>query len=300
MSSSRMSRAALAFAGAATAVAGAAVYLVVGFLGHLAETEAERPGVELVEVVVATRPLYQGVAITMADLDVVRLPVDALPVMTTKDDPTTVVSAPVFAAREQLVGQVPRERILATEIVRPERLADGRAGVGLNAVIPRGMRAISVGLEGADAVSGFLEPGHYVDVLVTMADDLGRPRTDTLLEAVFVLGVNGRAQNEGSDAVARRGRQRPSVTFLATESQAEDLAFASELGAMSLSLRNVQDVGYRGVSAITEIFEPRWTVPEALPRIEAPTAAPPTPTPGGSVILIRGKTVEEIPLSEAP
>jgi len=213
-----------------------------------------------------------------------------------------VVQAVVYASRERVVGEVPRERILANELIRPERLANGNIGIGLNAVIPRGMRAMSVGLRGSDAVAGFLQPGNYVDVLVTMDDEFGRRRTETILQAVFVLGVNSRAQNEAGQEVEQRGPQSPSVTFLVTPGQAEDIAFADEVGDIALTLRNVQDVNYTQLpgaelDGLLARLKPR--VPEAPPPVITitPRAVPVTEraaepsVPESKITVIRGTTI---------
>lgn len=286
------SRIAYVFLGGALIVAAGAVYGIVSILNGYSRVarEVEKP-IDTVTVVAASRTLYQGVAITNDDLFVVNVPPDYLPVVkeTGKQEVTKV---PLFSSRERVVGQVPRERILANEFIRPDRLADGSNGVGLNAVIPRGMRAISVPLRGSNAVSGFLMPGNYVDVLVTMTDEFGRRRTETILQAVFVLGVNSRAAEDADQDVDARGKQAPSVTFLVTPKQAEDVAFADEMGDISLTLRNVQDVNYTQLSGadLDELLarlKPRVVETKVLPP--APRGAPvPAADPGRTIIIIRG------------
>ncbi|MCB9666467.1 MAG: Flp pilus assembly protein CpaB [Alphaproteobacteria bacterium] len=283
MERSTRTRAGIALMVGAACVAGVASVTVVTVLQRLdeaARAAADRP-VETVKVVAASRTLYQGVGITPEDLFVVTVPVDTLPLTRDPANARGVVPAAVFSARERVVGQIPRERILVNEIVRPERLADGSVGEGLNALVPRGMRAMSVGLKGADAVHGFLTPGNYVDVLVTMKDELGERRTETVLQAVFVLGVNSRAEQEDVDDVRARGAQAPSVTFLVTPTQAEDIAYADELGALGLTLRHPQDVAWRpldGVSMdeIVRRVDPRAGLQPERPRVEA-TLLPRTP-----------------------
>ncbi|MEQ1503621.1 MAG: Flp pilus assembly protein CpaB [Myxococcota bacterium] len=200
--------------------------------------EAKRPE-DTVMVIVAARDLYQGVTITEEDLYAVQIPPKYLP-------------EGVFLSPEHVVGRIPRERILANEFVRADRLADPESGVGLNAVIPRGMRAISINISDGAALSGFLNPGNYVDVLVTIQPDSEdvnkadkKPETRTLLQAVFVLGVNSRMQKETSDeAKERRGSQKPSVTLLVMADQAEQIAHAENMGEIVLTLRNDLDVNF--------------------------------------------------------
>jgi pilus assembly protein CpaB len=300
-------RIALLFFIGAIVVAGGAIYGIFSILNgyRTAAEKADKP-IETVTVVAASRTLYQGVGITTDDLFVVNIPPDYLPVVKGKDQ-KEVVKVETFQSRERVVGQVPRERILANEFIRPERLADGNAGIGLNAVIPRGMRAISVGVQGADAVSGFLTPGNYVDVLVTMKDELNRRRTETILQAVFVLGVNSRAQNETGQEAASRGAQAPSVTFLVTPKQAEDMAYADEIGAISLTLRNVQDVNYTSLSGadldtLLRRLAPKVDIEEIKPIERRPVRIEREPiavrTPGPTITVIRGNQRKEVDVDD--
>ena len=70
--------------------------------------EAKRPE-DKVMVIVAARDLYQGVTINEEDLYAVQIPPKYLP-------------EGVFLSPEHVVGRIPRERILANEFVRADRL----------------------------------------------------------------------------------------------------------------------------------------------------------------------------------
>ena len=162
-------------------VGGMAFYMVVNQYQGLIE-EAKRPE-DTVMVIVAARDLYQGVTVNEEDLYAVAIPPKYLP-------PDT------FLAPEHVMGRVPRERILANEFIRAERLADPDNGQGVHALIPRGFRAISVEVSDGEALAGFLQPGNYVDVLNTLEpeEEGGEPITNTLLQAIFVLGVKQKYQ----------------------------------------------------------------------------------------------------------
>jgi pilus assembly protein CpaB len=205
--------------------------------------EAKRPE-DTVMVIVAARDLYQGVTITEEDLYAVQIPPKYLP-------------EGVFLSPEHVVGRIPRERILQNEFVRADRLADPESGVGLNAVIPRGMRAISINIADGAALSGFLNPGNYVDVLVTIQPDMEgkgadkKPETHTLLQAVFVLGVNSRMEKETREAAKElRGNQKPSVTLLVKADEAEKIAHAENMGDIVLTLRNDLDVNFQALPGV--------------------------------------------------
>lgn len=247
-------------------------------------------------VIVAARDLYQGVTITEQDLYAVEIPPRFLP-------------EGVFLSPEHVVGRIPRERILANEFIRSSRLADPESGVGLNAVIPRGMRAISLPLSHGQALSGFLNPLNYVDILVTVGAEgggLGAPsmgssaeeimvETRTLLQAVFVLGVNSRMHRETwEEARDKRGGKEPSVTLLVTADQAEMLAHAQKMGQIRLTLRNDLDVNYQQLAGV-DIEALRRKIKKASPK--AATAAPrvvrASSAPSmGAVKIIRGDKIE--------
>jgi len=230
--------------------------------------EAKRPE-DTVMVIVAARDLYQGVTITEEDLYAVQIPPRFLP-------------EGVFLSPEHVVGRIPRERILANEFVRADRLADPESGIGLNAVIPRGMRAISVNIKDGAALSGFLNPGNYVDVLVTVTpDDEQRdagvePETKTLLQAVFVLGVNSRMQKETEEeALQMRGDQKPSVTLLTTADDAEKVAHAENMGEIRLALRNDLDVNFTNLPGVdVNALRGKLKAPEPVRRPTVRKKAP--------------------------
>jgi pilus assembly protein CpaB len=102
------------------------------------------------------------------------------------------------------------------------------------------MRAISINLSGGSAVSGFLNPGNYVDILVTFPRTEGEEtQTITLLQAVTVLAVNTRL---GGPEAGPKERAKPSVTLAITPEQAERLTHSNSQGAITLTLRNDIDV----------------------------------------------------------
>jgi pilus assembly protein CpaB len=190
---------------------------------------AQKP-IETMEVVVARRSLSQGVAITEQDIALVAVPRDFL-------------NENLFTAIENVLGKYPREGILVNEFVRKERLADVELGQGLNVLVPRGMRAISINLADGSAVSGFVNPGNTVDILVSMAgtNEDGNLETHTVLQSVGVLAVNDRLQGASGEEGPDNEAKKPSVTLAATPEQAEKLAHAANLGEIHLALRNDLD-----------------------------------------------------------
>ena len=135
-----------------------------------------------------------------------------------------------------VVGRIPRQRILAGEAIRNERLADPVHGVGLFAVIPRGM----VGMPLRVPRTAGIEPGNYVDVVASSSE---AHTTTTLFQAIFVLDV---APSE--------------AMLLLTRDQAARVGQAQGRGDhLSLPLRNDLDV------EIKPLEPERWGPPPEPP-----------------------------------
>ena len=236
--------------------------------------DAADPG-ELVSVVVAKDVLYPGETLTDEVLELKQVPPDFLP-------------EGVFKDLALVVGRVPRDRILVGEYVRPERLANEDAGVGLNALVHRGMRAVQINITDGSAVAGFLNTGNYVDVLVTIKHDAGQQETITLLQAVYVLAVNDRIGDSKSQESDRR--MRPSVTLAVTPEQAEKLTHAYVQGVVTLTLRNDVDV--------TRAETHGATANKLIGRVDSPAvkvnspAAKALPAPSQNIMTVHGTRVQ--------
>ena len=258
---------------AAAGVAAAVIWSVItSYQKELVDATREE---ETIQVIVAAKDLAQGRTILAEDLAPIELPPDYIP-------------NAVLREAAQAIGRVPRERILVQEFIRNERLADPEAGVGLNAIIPRGMRAISVNISGGASVSGFLNPGNYVDILVTVSggENGRKTETNTLLQAITVLAVDAR-MGVGSERGGRNGT--PSVTLAVTPEQAEKLTHALSESAVNLTLRNDIDVTHIETNgAFSDELLGGRAEDMRIPITEWKKAA--TKRTDGSVTMIRGKS----------
>lgn len=134
-------------------------------------------------------------------------------------------------------------------------LVDKVTAFGLAGIIPAGTRAMTITVDSADAVSGFLQPGDHVDVLATFtqgSDSVAR----TILQNVTLLAVNTslmptpRAQPQGqAPGQDRAGTTQPQgaeptttkVTIAVTPSEAERLVAAQHKGKLKIGLRGLND-----------------------------------------------------------
>ncbi len=139
-----------------------------------------------------------------------------------------------------LIGAVVRSGIRQAEPVTNLAVVKSGERGFLAAVLTPGMRAVSIQISATSGVSGFVFPGDRVDLLLTQtleSDDGARRAAETLLTDVRVIGVDQNAddQNKGEATVAR------TVTLEVTPRQAEQVALASTMGELSLSLRSLPD-----------------------------------------------------------
>lgn len=135
-------------------------------------------------------------------------------------------------------------------VTKQALIADIKGGTGgstfLAASISPGMRAATIGVNAVKSVAGFVQPGDYVDVLVTHKVELpsevsrfgesvvGRYASQTLLSNVKVLAVDQTYKTDKPEPKVRK-----TVTLEVTREGAETLALGEHLGALSLVLRRI-------------------------------------------------------------
>jgi pilus assembly protein CpaB len=182
-------------------------------------------------VVVAKVPIPLGTKIIPEQLTVVQFPRESMP-------------DGVFDSVDKLVGRVAVINIAAREPVTDAKLAaEGTAG-GLSAVIPEGYRAITVKVDDVVGISGFIQPGAMVDVVVVIdpAENSSNqdPISKTVLQNIKVL-ANG--QNIDQPKNEREANSVKAITLQVTPEQAEKLVLAANEGKLQLVMRNSTDQG---------------------------------------------------------
>jgi pilus assembly protein CpaB len=160
--------------------------------------------------------------------------------------------SPLEAAEGRLIRPVAMdEPVLKSAFVSDE-------GGFLAAMLKPGQRAVAVKTSARSMVGGFINPGDYVDVVLTYStqidvssDDpalemelkniveknLNRYATETIMRNVRVLGIDQKAIKE-EETGAKVGK---TVTLEVDERGAEILALADQIGDISLSLRGLGD-----------------------------------------------------------
>ncbi len=147
-------------------------------------------------------------------------------------------------AIEDLTNSVVRLSMVENEPVLPHKIVKkGEAGY-MSALLTPGMRAASVGISVDRASGGFILPGDRVDIHITTDVDVeingqteSRPTTMTLMENVRILAIDQKF-GEGTGGQFAIGS---TATVELYPEQARLLILAARLGAVSMTLRSLQD-----------------------------------------------------------
>lgn len=172
--------------------------------------------------------------------------------------------------------------VAANEMILDSKLAPKEAGAGLPAVIPEGMRAMSVAVNDVVGVAGFVTPGTKVDVLAT-GKLVGQNHTEddtitrTILENISVLAAGQKIEQD------RDGKPQavPVITLLVSPEDAARLAMASTQGKIQLALRNTVDSKRVDPPSVLEanLFSGSSPQAPAPKKVVVKTAAPPPAAP---------------------
>lgn len=199
--------------------------VAAGLAAYLRDKNAELAAASRREDVLvlptAARALGPGTVLTAEDLGSLRIA-------------TSYVPDSVAHDMEKLLGRTVKERLLPGEVIRPERLAPEGLQSGLSALVDKGGRAVSLEVSDADRVSGFIEPGDAVDVLVTFPKERDVPAaTVTLGQNLRVLAVD-EVMSETAEGEPVKKEQ---ITLAINPVDAERIVHASTQGEPRLTLR---------------------------------------------------------------
>jgi len=149
-----------------------------------------------------------------------------------------------FETPEKLAGRVAVTNIAAREPITESRLAPEGTAAGLSAIIPEGYRAMTVKVDDAAGISGFIMPGTLVDVVVVIDPREGSGMQDPISKIVLQnIKVLANGQNIDKPKDEREANSVKAVTLQVTPEQAEKLALASSEGKLQLVMRSQIDQG---------------------------------------------------------
>src|SRR5689334_8997298 len=144
-----------------------------------------------------------------------------------------------------LMGQVVRYPITAGQPVTRGTLVGPQDRGFLAAALGEGMRAITVPVNVASGVAGFVFPGDHVDLVLTQqveggGDGPALKVSETIIRNIRVLATDQRFTDKDEDGKTQV-KVFANVTLEVTPRIAEKIAVADDMGKLSLSLRSIAD-----------------------------------------------------------
>ncbi len=219
-------------------VAGGVAALLAGRSEKPPETPApQQAQIPSVEVLVAKGDIGLGHTVSGGDMAWVSWPANAA-----SGNFITKTNRP--DALESLAGAIARAPFVAGEPIRDAKLVQAKGSGFMAAILPPGMRAMSVGIAPETGAGGFILPNDRVDVLLTQRDRAAEKVTgsevqvsETILKNIRVLAIDQNVEEKNGQRVVI-GK---TATLELSPGQAESLTLAQKLGSISLALRSITD-----------------------------------------------------------
>jgi pilus assembly protein CpaB len=149
-------------------------------------------------------------------------------------------------AIEGLSGWIVRAPFVAGEPIREAKLVQAKGSGYMAAILPSGMRAVSVGVSAESGASGFILPNDRVDIVLTRRDREAEKSTGaetytsrTILSDVRILAIDQNVtEKDGQKVVIGK-----TATLELTPRQVETVELSRKIGSLSLALRSIADIG---------------------------------------------------------
>lgn len=205
------------------------------------------------------------------------------------------------------IGAVTRRDFRDKEAFDSNAIVKARDRGFLSAVLSPGYRAVSLGVDEAQGVSGLIIPGDHVDVILTqnLSDKEGSAAHKSVGETILynrrVIAVDrllaASSQPTASEqrvAAQNTGGQR-TITLELTAHEAERLLVAAQIGKVALSMRALEGSGMESSKPESEIM-PVWAS-DVSPALRSLEQAPmrsnaPTGSAHGLIEVIHGDKIE--------
>ena len=187
--------------------------------------------VNVTRLVVAKENITPGTALKLTDL-------------LANSVPETSVTPGTFRDPGVLLNRVVTMPVMKGQPILENMLAPEGSSKGLTAIVPDGMRAVTLEVNEISGVAGMLVPGCRVDVVTTLAGEGGQMLARTVARNLQIIAIGRRftevvkepGKDEGPEPASAR-----TVTLLVSPHEAELMDLASHTGSPRLILRGSRD-----------------------------------------------------------
>ena len=214
-----------------------ALLLIRGMGSNQAEqtSEAAQP-IAGEQVLVVSRDIPQGAALTPSDLEIRLFPQDSVA-------PQMVRISQTPSAQAEYVGAVTRRPFVSGEPIIQGSVQQPEGRGFMAAQLEPGFRAVALEIDPNSAVGGYVQPNDHVDVIVTASVSGGSGsdviRSDTILQDIRVLALDDVVQPQTGGEAPTRTTAAVAVLEMSAD-DARVLAEADGRGDISLALRGVE------------------------------------------------------------
>jgi pilus assembly protein CpaB len=266
-------------------MAGAAAYLARSWLeSHAGASTVAAVGT----IVVAAQPLSFGAALSAENVMEIPWAAQQLP-------------EGAFVSTAALLKDGPRVMLSALDRNEPvlrSKITGAGQRASLSLLLEPGKRAVTVRVDDVRGVAGFVLPGDFVDLVLISEDPAAKRESysEILLHHVRVLAVDQLASERPEHPTVAKA-----VTVEVTPEQAQKILLATNIGRLSLVLRQPGDESAASDRRVTERDLNRGLVPAPV-KVPVPPPPPPVPAPPPPVIelpetvtvaIVRGTKREE-------
>lgn len=210
-------------------LAGSAVYMAKGYIGQTQSALEQQQQMlarlgPITQVYVMKTQKNYGDPLTIDDVELVYWPKNSLPEGAFADP--AVLFPPGTNQERYVLRTVEKfEPVLAVKITRPGEPP------GLTGQLGKGMRAFAIKVDAVSGVSGWVQPGDFVDITWTGSiGGMNSELTRLIESSTKVIAVDQQAGASSSATLAR------TVIVAATPSQVARLTQAQATGRLTLSL----------------------------------------------------------------
>ncbi len=203
-------------------------FMALGWLKDQSQQRAQaQANIKMRPVVVAAKDIDPAVALAQDQVVLRHWPLENCPQGS-------------FARVEEVAGRVAAYPFGAGEPIMEIKLAPKGVTPGITALLEAGKVAMTVKVDEASGVAGFVNPNNRVDVMVTI-DKVGEykdnPISRVVLQNLRVLGTGQQIERRPGE----KPQVTPTVTLEVTPEEGERLGLAVREGHIALVLRGQQD-----------------------------------------------------------
>ena len=236
------------------ALSGGALFFASEYFKGIKASMAQQ-GPETVRVIVAKQALRYGATLQSNQLQWVEWPKSAVP-------------PGAFTTVAELLGEKGDQRRLVLRSIEPgEPILEAKItrfgeSPRMSMNLGAGKRAVSIRIDAISGVSGFVQTGDRVDILLTRAQQ-GQLTSSVILREITIIAVDQSTNSESS-----RARLGSTVTVEVDTSQAQKLAIATQIGKLSLILRGVDETDNGDIRPVTADELSDYEKPDEAPEFQ--------------------------------